>query len=303
MRMNPVCKREMKTSARNIRMFLILLGYNALLALIGIVAFYFNFGTESYANSFNYANIMEIYFFLTGIEFLLVVCSVPAFTSGTISGEREKQTLEILLTARLKPGQIVCGKLMSSIGNILLLIVSSLPVLSIVFGIGGVRMIDLVHFMLVCAVTAIFIGSIGMYFSTFFKRTIPATVTTYGTILLIMAGTAALVMIAGTIVLNNYNARYYAVENNMAVYAPPGIDGLLYILLLNPAVSLVSVVTKQMGSFYSLESYLARYGTIPEFFYEHWFILSSVLQLGVSFVLLCLASRNLNPIKGKRNAF
>lgn len=300
MRMNPVCRREMKTSARNIRMFLILLGYNALLALIGIVAFYFNFGTQYYANSFNYANIIEIYFFLTGIEFLLVVFSVPAFTSGSISGEREKQTLEILLTARLKPGQIICGKLLSSIGNILLLIVSSLPVLSIVFGIGGIRMLDLIHFMLTCTVTAIFIGSIGMYFSTFFKRTIPATVATYGTILLLVVGTAALVMIAGTIVVNNYNTWYYAIENNTVVYDPPGIDGLLYILLLNPAVSLISVVTKQMGSLNSLESYFARFGTIPDFFYEYWFVLSSVLQLGIAFVLLCFAARNLNPMKGKK---
>ena len=39
----------------------------------------------------------------------------PVFSAGSITGERERQTLEMLLTTMISPGQILWGKLLSGL--------------------------------------------------------------------------------------------------------------------------------------------------------------------------------------------
>ncbi len=75
--------------------------------------------------------------------------------AGSIAGERERQTLDMLLATKMKPWSIVLGKLESSLSSVLMLAVSSLPVLSIVFIFGGVGILELVGFVVILGVSAI----------------------------------------------------------------------------------------------------------------------------------------------------
>lgn len=295
---NPVYYKELKISARSIKTALILLSFNTVLALIGLVSFYltFNYG---YFNRVQYIGILQIYLYLVIIEFGLVLFVVPAFTSSAISGEREKQTLEILLTTKLTPGQIVWGKLMSSISLILLLIVSSLPILALVFTIGGIHLIDLIQFMFFCLTTAIFVGSIGIFYSTMFKKTVPSTIFTYGSIILIILGTLAVVCAVYLMGVQAYDKVYYAKET-METYNPPGVGNLVLIFLINPAVTLFSLVSRQFGSPTYLAEYLGIYGKTSDFIFQHWFLISVLLQMLLSFLFLRLSIRRLNPVKYKK---
>ena len=63
---------------------------------------------------------------------------VPAVTASSISGERERQTLDLMLTTRMSAGQIVGGKLLSALSTLLLLILSSFPAVAMVFVYGGI---------------------------------------------------------------------------------------------------------------------------------------------------------------------
>ncbi len=62
--------------------------------------------------------------------------SPPWADAGTdgrsISGERGRQTLELLLSTQATPLQIVTGKLFSSLSHAALLIVSSFPIIALV---------------------------------------------------------------------------------------------------------------------------------------------------------------------------
>ena len=65
---------------------------------------------------------MDMYEFVTTIEFILLMFIVPAVTASSISGERERQTLELMLTTQMTAFQVVIGKLMSALSTLLLLI-------------------------------------------------------------------------------------------------------------------------------------------------------------------------------------
>lgn len=266
--------------------------------LISLLSFYFTF-IGNYDGSIQYDNILMIYLFIACIEFGMVLFVVPAFTSSAISGERERQTLEILLTTTMKPHQIIIGKLASSISETLLLVVSSLPVLAIIFSVGGIGIKDLLILFFITAITAIFIGSIGVFFSSIFKRTVPATIFTYGTLVLLLFGTVIIALIVQMVVNNAYEAQYYASGSN-GNYAPPDIKGLSYIFLINPAVTMISLVTDQLGNAEYLRGFLTEFGSVHPFVLNHWFVCSIIIQMLFSVLLLWGAAKRLDPIKKRR---
>ena len=72
------------------------------------------------------------------VEGLLGAFIAPALTAGTISNERERQTLEFLLLTRLSGANIALGKLCSALSFLFMLLLCSLPVTAVVFLFGGV---------------------------------------------------------------------------------------------------------------------------------------------------------------------
>jgi ABC-type transport system involved in multi-copper enzyme maturation permease subunit len=77
------------------------------------------------------------YLFLS-IQFMAVVILTPAYTGGVIAEEKEKRTLEFLLATDLRNREIVLGKLIARLANLLLIGLTGLPVLSLMQFLGGV---------------------------------------------------------------------------------------------------------------------------------------------------------------------
>jgi ABC-type transport system involved in multi-copper enzyme maturation permease subunit len=295
-RINPIYLKEIKIGVRTKKAAIILLLYNGLLALFGLFFFYVTFDAGSrYTGRINYSEILSIYLVIVAVEFGLVLFTVPGLTSSTISGEREKQTLDILLTTTLSPLQIIIGKLASSISIMITLAISSLPILALVFSIGGITMLDFVEFLALIIVTAIFIGSIGIFFSTFYKRTTPATVSSYGAILVLVAGTFA-VLWALSIIAELRLANQVITDG---FYYRPDIGNWALLLLINPAVTCYSMLIDQTGTGYELGKFIGRFGTVPDFVINNWFIISIVIQLLISGILILWAAWLLDPLRKK----
>lgn len=293
LQVNPVYKKELKTSSRSMKMAMIILGYNGLLAVIGLLAFFLTFESGSHYNGINYSDILSIYMVMAVIEFGLVLFVVPAFTSGSISGERERQTLEILLTTRLKPIQIVLGKLASSISMVLLLVVSSIPVLSIVFSIGGIGLKDMAQLVFLVLVTAVFIGSIGILFSTLFRRTVPSTVFTYGSVIMLTLGTLFILGISYLIEANSVSRQNIV----YGMYSGPDVGNMVLILLINPIFTMIAMMTDQYASSSLLSEILNQFGHANSFILEHWFWISILVQMFLSVLCILAAARLLDPLK------
>ena len=123
------------------------------------------------------------------VETLLVVFLAPAFTSGAISLEREKQTLDMLAATPISSLAIVVGKLFSALAYVFLLIAASIPLTAIVFVFGGVGPDDVLRAYAVLIVTALGLGSLGVFISAAMQRTQGATVVTFFTVLFLTLGT------------------------------------------------------------------------------------------------------------------
>jgi ABC-type transport system involved in multi-copper enzyme maturation permease subunit len=109
------------------------------------------------------------------LQTLLTLLLAPALTSGAVSMEREKQTLELLITTPVSTLGLVLGKLVSSLAYVVLLILASIPLMSLAFVFGGIAPDDVVRAYVVLLATAFGMGSIGLFLSAWLKRTQVAT--------------------------------------------------------------------------------------------------------------------------------
>lgn len=131
----------------------------------------------------------EIFEWVLFVMLLLVLFLVPAFTSSTVAGERERQTLVPLQVTLLSPAQIVIGKIAAAVVFVVLLVVLTAPLLAASFLIGGVSIGDMVRGLLMVLLTAVVVGSLGVACSATAKRVQTATVLTYAIVLAMAVGT------------------------------------------------------------------------------------------------------------------
>src|SRR5207302_384564 len=129
-----------------------------------------------------------LFTFLILFQIVLLAFITPALTSGAISGERERQTIDLLFVTPLAPFSIIWGKLLASMSFVILLLLLSVPIFSLVFLFGGIELDQVLIAFLVTAVAALTLGIIGLACSTAFKRTLPATVSAYGAAFILLAG-------------------------------------------------------------------------------------------------------------------
>lgn len=294
---NPVLKKEMKLTVRTRKTVWGLFLFNAALALCGLFAFYIMFDSSVNA-TINYSDMLMLYVMIVVLEMCLVAYIVPSVTASSIAGEREKQTLEILLTTALKPGQIIWGKLVSSISTLLLYILSGLPILAIVFSVGGIEIVDLIQVMLYIFVLAIFFGSFGILFSCLFKKSMVATICTYGMVIITALGPYI------------FKWTVYVVHQiNMVTSnsnADPNAGASVALGLLSPMESVIALICAQIGSG-DIFTDMCIPGDVTNTIWSHatpeiWFGISVVVQLLVSVGVLCLAAKRLNPIKKVRKS-
>jgi ABC-type transport system involved in multi-copper enzyme maturation permease subunit len=125
------------------------------------------------------------------VETLLVLVLAPAFTTGAISMEREKQTIDLLVATPLSTLGIVIGKLLSALTYVFLLILASIPLMAIVFVFGGVGPEDVARAYAVLFALAFGMGAIGLFISALVRRTQTATVLTLIVVLALTMGSAA----------------------------------------------------------------------------------------------------------------
>jgi ABC-type transport system involved in multi-copper enzyme maturation permease subunit len=119
---------------------------------------------------------------------LLLAFITPALTTGAISGERERRTLDLLLVTRASPLGLVAGKLVGSLTYVVYLIVAALPGFALVYLFGGIPLHYLMMVLAVLLTTAVAHAALGLFLSALLKRTVLATVATYFVVLTLMLG-------------------------------------------------------------------------------------------------------------------
>jgi ABC-type transport system involved in multi-copper enzyme maturation permease subunit len=224
---NPIVAKEYRSRMRTWRSPLAMTIYIILLGGLGWAVFS-ALSSTPIGNSGQPSNTGSLLFtYLIIFQVVLLAFITPALTAGAISGERERQTIDLLFVTPIPPFAIIWGKLLASMSFIVLLLILSVPIFSLVFLFGGIELDQMLYSFLVVGVTALCLGLIGIAWSTLFRRTLAATVAAYGT---------AFVLLVGSLV---YGLLFPVEIDPQATTlpAPPAVT------LISPVVPLITIAT------------------------------------------------------------
>ncbi len=298
MKSNPVYKRETTVRSRSIRMPLVIFAFNGVLALAALLNMYQTVAQVRISSTIQYTTFLDLYAFVATLEFLLLMFIMPALTSGSISGERERQTLELLFTTKMTPGDIIMGKLLSAVEQLLVLVVSSLPIVLLSFVYGSVDFRDLGLLLICFTIVAFYAGGIGILFSASLRRSTFSNVCTYGVLLLI---------VVGTYMLNSFLLDINQMQINNMVLQPgmerPVADtgAAVWLLLLNPVATFAEIMGNQVSGGAGVLAIRSFFGSnTGSFLTKYWIPISLLVQSIVSLAVIRGAVYCLNPVKNEK---
>ncbi|MCA9129278.1 MAG: ABC transporter permease subunit [Planctomycetales bacterium] len=173
---NPVLQRELLTNLRANRAFVLMLVYQLVLSLVLLLAYPTSQRVDLTADS-SVARQLVDFFFLG--QYILASLMAPTFASGAISGEKERKTYEMLLASPLRPWAIVIGKMVASLTHLAVLIIASLPIITLALPLGGVSIYEVLGAYLWLMISIVLFGSIAIACSCGFQRTSSSLVVSY----------------------------------------------------------------------------------------------------------------------------
>jgi ABC-2 type transport system permease protein len=235
---NPLVVKDGISRMRSWRAPLAITLYLGLLGAFGYAIFTIAVLTSQYNRTTSSAQIGgSVFVSLAFFQLALISLFAPALAAGAISGERERQTFDVLLVSRVSAFGIVWGKLVASLAYLILLILTALPLFAAVFLFGGIDFEQFVLAQLLTIVTAVAIGAVSLFWSALFRRSLPATVTSYAAAFFIVVGTA----VAGFLLTYIYLFRDGAAATSNGIEAHPLAYG-------NPLFAMFVVLTQPSGA-------------------------------------------------------
>ena len=117
---------------------------------------------------------------------ILLVCNLvaiyallPAMACSAISSERERQTLSLILITRITPGGLIAEKFLSRLVPMMALMLITLPMLSIAYMLGGLRLESVFAALLGLFTAAVQVNSAAIMCSALFRTALEAFWATY----------------------------------------------------------------------------------------------------------------------------
>ena len=287
MRVNPVLRNESKIAVRSIKFTLMIFAYIAVLS-IAVMIYYSSVNQQVFSNGL-YLQSSKLFYVVMAIgQAILLLFIVPALSSTAICSEREKQTLDILLSSKLTPLQIIIGKVSASSLRVIILIISTMPLYAIGALIGVVKISNILSLIVFFIVNTIFVSSIGVFISTCAKTSKVSTTLSYAVVLAIYMG--IIVITWAILIITIYNKDM----SGTALTTMPKASPIVY---LSPVVGFVSLLLNQVGLGLEFSSIFSEFGISM---YSEY--ISIVIQLVLSGLFIYLASVKLNPLN-KRSRF
>ncbi|MCB9009369.1 MAG: ABC transporter permease [Ardenticatenaceae bacterium] len=189
LRENPVTVKELRSRMRGRRAFVVLTVH--LLVMSGFITLVYSAFASAAGGPYgpDSRDVGKVIFSsVLGLQVMLVIFVGPSFTAGAISGEKERQTYDLLRTTLLSAKSFVAGKLVSALSYVLLLIFVAIPLQSIAFLMGGVAFIELFLSQVILLVGAVAFALWGLYSSARMRTTLASSVVTFAGSLFITVG-------------------------------------------------------------------------------------------------------------------
>lgn len=174
----PLLKRELIENSHKKRTYVIRI-LVALIFLLVMLLFY----SEQIAR---HKNVLQVMGRGRDLAVVLLVCNLvaiyillPAMACSAISAEREKQTLSLILISRITPGGLIAEKFLSRLVPMIALMLITLPMLSIAYMLGGMKLEAVFAALLGLFTAAIQVNSAAIMCSALFRTALEAFWATY----------------------------------------------------------------------------------------------------------------------------
>jgi ABC-type transport system involved in multi-copper enzyme maturation permease subunit len=290
MQLNPIVKKDVRVQARSMRICWGLFAYEAIMAIVFFFAMFFIDANMQYAAENIYSSILMIYPTLAVTQIIILGVVVPIRTASAISGEKERQTFDIMMTTSMTPFSIILGKVMTAMIQSLFFVIAGMPIMALVFVIGGISWSYLFWFFLIAVFVSFFSASIGIFCSAVCKRSITAVILSYGIYVVFFLLTA----------IPNVVVEILGYTQGLLFYLSCGL------YLINPAVYLAEFFgwtmaeTSVAANLLNQPSSQSLLPSTEMIVHYAWMAGSTILFLLIAFLFLAIAAKCISPISRKR---
>ena len=248
--LNPILSFSATRRMRSFKTLLIAVAYVVVMLAVTLLIMGRIFGNE--ATFYSIRNSVTCYQAQMVTQFILILLIAPAMTSGAIAGERERQTLELLLVTNTRSFRIVIGKAMESFAMLALLIVCGFPVMCLTMVAGAVTLPQILIGELFLLLIAFASVSVGVFSSTLARSTVASGVISY-LILLAIGGLTLIPLIMDFPV--EVTSVVYDTSSLAALAPSDALKMISPVLLCNPGYALIALLHGQTGMLTSTMEY------------------------------------------------
>ncbi len=168
----PVFTREVVTVPRRTRLYIARATYVSALLILMSTAWLILAGTQVMRNVGDLARFGAILFgVLAPLQLALAVFFSALLAASAVAQEKDRRTLVLLLLTNLSNSELVLGKLLAGMLNVLVLLAASLPLFALVALFGGVSFEQIARVFAVMLASALAAGSLGSTLALWREKT------------------------------------------------------------------------------------------------------------------------------------
>jgi ABC-type transport system involved in multi-copper enzyme maturation permease subunit len=262
--------------------------YAAIMAMVFFFALFFFKSLIAYDVANIYSYIIMLYPVLALTQICILGVVIPINTASSISGEKERQTFDIMMTTSMTPFSIIAGKVISAMIDGMSYVVAGLPIMALAFVIGGISWSYLFKFIAIALLVSFFSASIGIMCSSLCKKSITAVTMSYGIYIFFFIVTAIPFEILQIMGINAGILKWLSEA----------------LFLINPVTYLEEFFVWIMGGsspgYRGFDIINTRFSTLDtSTFHYIWMSVSTCAFLAVSFLFLFIAVKRISPGKNR----
>jgi ABC-type transport system involved in multi-copper enzyme maturation permease subunit len=168
----PVFTREAVTAPRRVKLYVSRTAYVSAFWVLMLTVWMVLTGTQSVRNLGDLARFGTMLFRILATLQLAVVLFFSALsTASAVALEKDRRTLDLLLMTRLSNSELVLGKLLASMLNVLVLLAAALPFFLLTALFGGVSFSQILRVFAVTLLAALAAGSLGSVVALWREKT------------------------------------------------------------------------------------------------------------------------------------
>jgi ABC-type transport system involved in multi-copper enzyme maturation permease subunit len=286
---NPIWIKELKIRARTAKIPILLMFYNAVVALIALLMMLASVDVQGTGSYVDYSGITSLFAGLSVMQCCVGILVTLVMTANAISGEWERGTMDLILATPVSTFTFLSGKMMAAITASLVFVASSLPVLAISSVYGGINIKDIGYLFGLFLVLLIYTGSGGILCSSLTKRSSLAIVSSLLFEIVLYIGPFA-------VLEGIYTFFYNHAQGGSELFV--SLNGWVFLLVFSPIILMMGYYDRIMGGSELADLFLYNYGISADtklflFLQNHFVTCCVLIQLLLSGTFFWIAVRKL----------